>query len=73
MKVVVVGAGAVGARAARQLVSSGEVGEMVVVERDPRRGVLVAEALGRVARSSRWSPRLVEGADVVLLAAPSTL
>ena len=50
MRVLVVGAGAVGARAARQLVESDEVREVVVVDIDPVRQAAVVESSGRKAR-----------------------
>ncbi len=66
MRVLVVGAGAVGARAARQLVESDEVREVVVVDIDPVRQAAVAESSGRKARAGSGE----EQADVVLLASP---
>jgi saccharopine dehydrogenase-like NADP-dependent oxidoreductase len=66
MRVLVIGAGAVGARAARQLVESERVGEVLVVDADPVRQAAVAEASGTKAREAD----VHDDADVVLLAGP---
>lgn len=65
-RVLVVGAGAVGARAIRQLVESDDVGEILVSDSDAARQAAVAESSGEkvvVAGSS-------SDADAVLLAGP---
>ena len=72
MRVVVVGAGAVGARVGRQLTSSDAGLEgLVVVDRDQRRAAAVAESLGSVARPAEWGPDVLAGAHVAVLASPS--
>jgi saccharopine dehydrogenase-like NADP-dependent oxidoreductase len=65
-RVLVVGAGAVGARAIRQLVESDEVDEIVVSDADAVRQAAVVESSGRkaVGGSSK------DEADAVLLAGP---
>ncbi|MGH9065322.1 MAG: Gfo/Idh/MocA family oxidoreductase [Acidimicrobiales bacterium] len=70
MRAVVIGAGAVGSRAARQLASTAGLLSLTVVERDRARGAMVAEALGPPAVAATWAPDLVAGADVVILANP---
>ena len=70
-RIVVVGAGAVGARAARQLLSSEEaVSDLAVVDADPRRSATVAASLAGPARSVAWDEALLDDADVVVLACP---
>jgi hypothetical protein len=69
-RVVVWGAGAVGTRAARQLLSSPEVAEIVVVDREPRRAEDVARALGSTARAHAGGLDALDGAAAVLVAAP---
>ena len=70
MRAVVVGAGAVGARAARQIHSGDGVESLVVADAEPARAEGVAASLGEPARAAEWSRRLLEGADVVVLAHP---
>ncbi|MBW3557054.1 MAG: Gfo/Idh/MocA family oxidoreductase [Actinobacteria bacterium] len=70
MRVVVVGAGAVGARAARQLHNPATVSDLVISDIDERRSASVAASLSEPARSARWSEDLFDGARVVVLAAP---
>ncbi len=67
MRVLVVGAGAVGARAVRQLVESSDIDEVAVVDTDRVRAAAVVESSG---------PKAVEGsddgaADAVLIASPA--
>jgi saccharopine dehydrogenase-like NADP-dependent oxidoreductase len=62
----------VGTRAARQLVSSPEVGEVVLVDRHARRAEDVARALGPNAAHHAWQLDALEGAAAVLVAAPLT-
>ena len=69
-RAVVVGVGAVGSRAARQLSSSGDLASLAVVDRDSARAALVAEALGSPAVARPWSTQVVREADVVVLAGP---
>ncbi len=70
MRIAVLGLGAVGARAARQLASSDGVDDVVL--RDPRASVLddVAASLGAVA-SPEPSPGELPEADAVVLAGPA--
>ena len=70
MRAVVLGVGAVGSRAARQLASSAEVSSIVVSDREPGRTEAVARSLGPVASAEPWHPHVLDGADVLLLAAP---
>ncbi len=69
MRIAVVGAGAVGSRVARQLASTPEVDELVVVDAQPARAEAVAAAIadeGRV-RTAPASDQLPGGLDVVVL------
>ena len=66
MRVLVIGAGAVGARAIRQLVERDEVGEVAVVDADPVRQAAVVETSGAKAVSGSTHAE----ADAVLLASP---
>lgn len=71
MNVVLVGAGAVGGRIARQLSSSGDIGRLVVVDVHARRAEAVVGAIGGDAHATTaWSPSLVGAGDVVVLALP---
>lgn len=70
MRVVVLGVGAVGSRAARQLASSPEVTSIVISDREPGRTEAVARSLGPVASAEPWHPAVLDGADALLLAAP---
>ena len=67
MRVLVVGVGAVGARAARQLVESPGVHRVLVVDADPVRQAAVAESTGKKAREDTEDA----AADAVLLAGPA--
>lgn len=71
MRAVVVGAGAVGTRAARQLLSLGDVDSLVVVDTKPARVEAVVASLGAPATAGASIAGSVEGADIVLLATPS--
>ncbi|MDQ1436463.1 MAG: hypothetical protein QOK43_92 [Acidimicrobiaceae bacterium] len=84
MRVVLLGAGAVGARAARQLVSGDGGGDddapaggspsgledLAVVDVDGRRAAAVCASLGPVARAATWEPDMLDQADVLVLACP---
>ena len=71
MRVVVVGVGAVGARAARQLVSSDEPPAHVdLVDPDARRVEGVVASLGPTTAAASWDPPSLEAGDVVVLASP---
>lgn len=67
MRIAIVGAGAVGARAARQLVSMAGVDAVVVHEDDDERQASVVTSLGDRAYAGAGDP----DADVVILTSPS--
>jgi hypothetical protein len=72
-RAVVVGAGAVGARAARQLLFLGPIQDMVIVDTDPGRAEAVAESLGPPARvAAELATSAVEAGDVVVLGLPGS-
>ncbi len=66
MRVLVIGTGAVGARAVRQLVEHPDVSQIRVVDTDPARQAAVAESSGKEVRQGREH----HSADAVLLAGP---
>jgi saccharopine dehydrogenase-like NADP-dependent oxidoreductase len=72
--VVVVGAGAVGARAARQLASSDEVDRVVISDVDAEKVDSVVRSLGssraEAARAQESTPGIDTGVSVALLAGP---
>ena len=70
MRIVLLGAGAVGARAARQLLSVPALDELVVVERDKALRAAVVESLGEPAREADTDDVVPERDDLVLLTAP---
>jgi hypothetical protein len=70
VRIVIVGAGAVGARAARQLFAITDVDDLALVDVDPARAEAAAAAFGPPARAAGDDPGIAEG-DVVLLAMPS--
>ena len=70
MRAVVVGAGAVGVRAARQLLFLGEVDSLAVVEPNRARLDAVVDSLGAPAIAVDDVATAVEGAGVVILAGP---
>lgn len=71
MRAIVVGAGAVGGRAARQLLSTGSLDDLAIVEPNAGRAADVVNALGDPARSvGTVADALAGGADVIVLAAP---
>jgi hypothetical protein len=76
MRAVLVGLGAVGARCARQLLSSGHVSELTVLSRRPAQAEARASSLGAlgVARvielNSPSSAKAAGAADVLILACP---
>lgn len=71
MRAVVVGAGAVGARAARQLLFLGDVERLVVVDSSSARTEAVVASLGVPASAAASVADAVVDADVVVLAAPT--
>ena len=70
MRAVVVGAGAVGVRAARQLMFLGEVESLVMVEPKQARLDAVVESLGAPATAATDLAAAAGEVDVVLLAGP---
>jgi hypothetical protein len=70
VRAVVVGAGAVGVRAARQLLFLGEVDSLAVVEPKPARLEAVVASLGEPAFAAEDLATVVDRADVVVLAGP---
>ena len=70
MRVFVVGVGAVGARAARQLLSVDEVSDLVVVDRDRALRAAVVESLGEPAQEAVDDELSAAPGDVVVLAGP---
>lgn len=76
MRIGVVGLGAVGARAARQVASTPGVTGIVLGEPDAARREAVAEVLGPIAEAVDWSPEDglpagIADCDATLLAGPS--
>lgn len=71
MKIVLAGAGVVGARAARQLHGFDGLSELVVADRDGARAEQVAASLGRPARSAPWTDGLLDGATVLVVTLPA--
>ncbi len=71
MRIAVVGLGAVGARAARQLASTEGVTEVVLRDRQTARIDEVAASLGAVARAEHGPYHAVVDADAVILATPA--
>jgi hypothetical protein len=70
VRIVLVGAGAVGARAARQLLSFSGLSDLVVVERDRALRAAAVESLGAPAREGDEDRPAPARGDVLLLAAP---
>jgi threonine dehydrogenase-like Zn-dependent dehydrogenase len=70
MRVLVAGAGAVGARAARQLASSLEVSGVAVSDRSEPRASAVTRSLGPSAWVAAWGEAGLDGIDAVVAAAP---
>lgn len=70
MRAAVVGAGAVGVRAARQLLFLGEVDRLAVFEPKAGRVDAVVASLGQPSRAANSVEHAVDGAQVVILAGP---
>jgi hypothetical protein len=70
VRALVLGAGAVGARVARQLASNATVESLVVMDQVADRARSVAESIGPGADWQPWSERAVKGRDVAVLAVP---
>jgi saccharopine dehydrogenase-like NADP-dependent oxidoreductase len=69
-RVVVIGAGAVGARAARQLLVSDDIAQLVLVGRNVDKTTELARSFDDRVRVSNWRRELLDQADVVVLAQP---
>jgi hypothetical protein len=69
--VLLVGAGAVGRRTARQLAETDGIGRVLVVDQDHKTAQEVAEAIGDPVEALPWTPAgdLPDGVDVVAVAA----
>ncbi len=67
-----VGAGAVGARAARQLLSVASVDALTVVDVDPQQAAAVANSLGAPVAVGAWDPDALQPGDAVVLAFPGS-
>ncbi|MGI8684012.1 MAG: saccharopine dehydrogenase family protein [Acidimicrobiales bacterium] len=70
MRAMVVGAGAVGARVARQLAGVDTVDLLAIVDTDGGQAAAVAASLGAPAAVGRWDPDSLESGEVVVLACP---
>lgn len=70
MKVLVVGVGAVGARAARQMMVPETNTAVSVVDSAGDRAEAVAASIGPPVEVASWGPAVLGGADVVVLALP---
>ena len=72
MHVMVCGLGAVGARVARYLISSDDVGNLLVTDTDRKRRAAVAGSLGARARAvDSFDDAIDQRVDVVVLATPA--
>lgn len=71
--VLLVGAGAVGARAARQLSDTPGVSRVIVADRSRSRAEGVAGALGKVAEAVPPPTEIPDGVDVVATALPASV
>jgi saccharopine dehydrogenase-like NADP-dependent oxidoreductase len=70
MRAVVVGAGAVGSRAARQLHATEGLEGLLVIDAARARADAVVAAIGSPAEAADWGPGALDSADVVVLAQP---
>lgn len=70
-KILLVGAGAVGARVARQLVEAADVAEVVVADPDSSRREAVVSSTGEKARDGGADGAAVGSVDGVIVAAPN--
>ena len=73
--VLLVGAGAVGARCARQLVETPGIDRVLVCDREPGRAAEVTRAMGPLAEVLEWEPEspLPAGVDAIACALPAEL
>jgi hypothetical protein len=69
--VLLVGAGATGARAARQLVDTAGLDRLLIADRDPDRARSLAAAIGSVAATAPLDEPFPDGVDAVALAIPA--
>ena len=69
--VLLVGAGATGARTARQLVDTPGVDRLLIADRDPERARSLAAALGSVSTTVPLDEPFPDGVDAVSLAVPA--
>jgi hypothetical protein len=70
VRALVFGAGAVGARVARQLASNAAVESLVIMDQVEDRARSAAESIGPEAEWHPWSEGAVKGQDVAVLAVP---
>src|SRR4051794_28706286 len=70
MKAAVVGAGAGGARAARQLLTAPGIETVTIIDAVPVRAEAVVMSLGAPTEVGQWSPEAAAEHDVVVLATP---
>jgi hypothetical protein len=70
MRAVIIGVGAVGGRAARQLASTDGLDALALIDRDGGRAADVAASLGSPATVEGWDPHVLDDADVVIVATP---
>ena len=69
--VLLVGAGATGARAARQLVDTSGLARLLIADRDAERAESLASALGPIAATAELDRPFPDSVDAVALAVPS--
>lgn len=69
--VLLLGAGAVGARAARQLADTPGVDRVLVADRDPERAQALARGLGRTGETVTWDGPFPDGVQAVAIAIPA--
>jgi hypothetical protein len=69
--VLLVGAGATGARAARQLADTHGIDRVVVADREPERAAALADALGEIADTVPIDQPFPRGVDAVVSAVPA--
>jgi hypothetical protein len=72
MRAVLLGAGAVGSRAGRQLLSTEGLERMVVCDRDRARAEAVVRTFGDRAQAADWSPGVLADADVLVISTPES-
>jgi hypothetical protein len=70
VRVLLIGAGAVGARAGRQMLTVPGLDELVIFERDRALRAAVVESLGDPSREADTKEPAPEAGDIVVLAAP---